>query len=1329
MQQICFYEEGKRAVNPIEVSAPRAFPPRVAYGPLAHMPSGAAARSLRYGASAGVLALFASLALSTTALADCASIGGSAYQCSGATSTGQFIPTDNASLTTTSNYSVNSDSIGLYVQGNGALSYTDSKASAITATVGDALSLTAAGAGGSVTITTDGDLTAGAGGLGIAAINNGTGAVLIDTRNGIVTGVAGIVSENHGGTDLTIHTSVVTGLTSNGIVADNREGTGATVVTSDSKVTSTGTGSTGIAIQAIGGTGTKGGVTVEAVDVSGTTLGISATNQGGGLTSVTATGTVEASDGRAISVIANTNGAPTAGTGVKVVTSGEVTGSTEGIYVSNNGTAANSIGVNVTATGTVTSTNYIGINARSGTAATGGVTVNAAAVTGAVTGVYALNRGFGDTGVTVTGPITGAGADGIYAENRATAGDLTVNAKNVIVTGGNGNGISALNGGTGAVLVDTTGGKVTGSMAGISAVNAGTDLTIHTSDVMGQTNNGIVANNLGTGATVVTSNGTVTSTGTGDTGIGIQAVGGTSTSGGVSVEALDVNGTTLGISVTNQGGGKTAVIAHGNVEASNGRGISVIANNNGAATGGSGVSVETSGDVTGFTDAIYVSNNGTAANSTGTSVKANSKVTSETGVGINVRNGTEAIGTINIETDSTGAVDGATTGIVAINRGKGGVVVTTAADVSGATGDGIYAESHAAGFGIWVETRNVTGSAFGIATQNLAAGAPGDSFTEISNDGLVQGGSGAIGAVSSNGHRISIDNYGTLQNTSGLSDALAIRTSGGQASVAQAGILTGTVDLGESAGGSNYVVNPGIWNTAGGTNWLTGTATTNGTGIIRNYNVIIAASSGSTAPQMTTFNGVASFENSGIIEMHNGVVGDQTVITGNYIGEDGSMVSLDTYLAGDGSPSDQIVIDGGSATGSTKLAISNVGGRGAKTAGNGILVVSAINDATTSEGAFSLASAVSVGAFDYNIYRGGIGADASNENWYLRSLGLLSPTAQTALPYADILSNYGQATLGTLQQRTGNRIWPGNLASIAADLPPKQAMGYAPQGPTLVGAGAWGRAAGQYASFDPKTGAPYTQAIGFIQAGYEGVAAEGPAGDLTLGGYATVGTSTARIDVTRDPVTGAARAGGKITTTGYGVGINATWLGNDGLYADAIGQFTWYDSNLSNKNGGNNQGWSTVASLEVGKRFDLGAGWAVVPQAQLAWTHVDFDSFADNLGNRISIGKGDSLEGRLGVRLENLTSWQDANGQTQRLQLYGIANLSYEFLNGTAVKVAGATLEQRNKRLWGEIGAGATYAWNKNWSIYGEADYSAALSSDSGDNYAVKGTAGLRYTW
>ena len=85
--------------------------------------------------------------------------------------------------------------------------------------------------------------------------------------------------------------------------------------------------------------------------------------------------------------------------------------------------------------------------------------------------------------------------------------------------------------------------------------------------------------------------------------------------------------------------------------------------------------------------------------------------------------------------------------------------------------------------------------------------------------------------------------------------------------------------------------------------------------------------------------------NAGLIQLGNFT----TLTTQNYAGLGGTL-GLNTYLGSDGSPSDRLVISGGSATGNTIVHVTNAGGPGAETTGNGIQVVSAINGATTLAG-------------------------------------------------------------------------------------------------------------------------------------------------------------------------------------------------------------------------------------------------------------------------------------------------------------------------------------------------------------------------------------------
>ena len=117
----------------------------------------------------------------------------------------------------------------------------------------------------------------------------------------------------------------------------------------------------------------------------------------------------------------------------------------------------------------------------------------------------------------------------------------------------------------------------------------------------------------------------------------------------------------------------------------------------------------------------------------------------------------------------------------------------------------------------------------------------------------------------------------------------------------------------------------------------------------------------------------------------------KTLTTTNYVGQGGTL-GLNTFLGTDGSPSDKLIItNGGTASGNSLLRITNAGGPGAETLANGILVVQAINGGTTAGGAFALsAGELRAGAFDYDLFRGGVAGSSPND-WFLRSSLVVEP--------------------------------------------------------------------------------------------------------------------------------------------------------------------------------------------------------------------------------------------------------------------------------------------------------------------------------------------------
>ena len=85
---------------------------------------------------------------------------------------------------------------------------------------------------------------------------------------------------------------------------------------------------------------------------------------------------------------------------------------------------------------------------------------------------------------------------------------------------------------------------------------------------------------------------------------------------------------------------------------------------------------------------------------------------------------------------------------------------------------------------------------------------------------------------------------------------------------------------------------------------------------------------------------------------------------------------------------------------------------------------------------------------------------------------------------------------------------------------------------------------------------------------------------------------------------------------------------------------------------------TVTLSLETGKRIVVDENWSITPQAQLAYSNVDFDDFTDPFGADVSLGRGDSLKGRIGHSADYQNAWEDGAGKMTRTNLYGSKSLS-----------------------------------------------------------------------
>lgn len=458
--------------------------------------------------------------------------------------------------------------------------------------------------------------------------------------------------------------------------------------------------------------------------------------------------------------------------------------------------------------------------------------------------------------------------------------------------------------------------------------------------------------------------------------------------------------------------------------------------------------------------------------------------------------------------------------------------------------------------------------------------------------------------------------------------------------------------------------------------------------------------------------------------------GDELTITGNYAGNNGASLVIDTVLGDDNAATDRLVIKG-DVSGTSSVKVNNVGGNGAETLkGINIIGVGGLSsdssflldgDYVTKDGR----QAVIGGAYAYTLYADG-DALAPGRDWYLSSemlpeepgIEIEGPRYQPGVPlyeqYPQVLAALN--TLPTLQQRVGNRYWSVNALADSIDNNDPWA---------------WGRIEGSRQSSDPARSTSRAQRdidVWKLQTGVDIPLHQYSDGSLLAGGVNfSYGKASADIS--------SYYGDGSIDTSGYGVGTSLTWYGTDGIYIDGQLQTMWFDSDLQSDTLGRsmtsgNKGRGYASSVEVGKRYMLNdEGLSLTPQIQLTYSRVDFDTFRDPYGSEVSLQEGDNVRGRVGTSLDKETVWVVENGTTSRAHVYGNVDLYNEFTNGTKIKDSGVEFSTRDERQSVGVGAGGTYEWqNGRYAVYGNVNLLSA-SRNVGDNHTIGGTIGARVSW
>ena len=154
-------------------------------------------------------------------------------------------------------------------------------------------------------------------------------------------------------------------------------------------------------------------------------------------------------------------------------------------------------------------------------------------------------------------------------------------------------------------------------------------------------------------------------------------------------------------------------------------------------------------------------------------------------------------------------------------------------------------------------------------------------------------------------------------------------------------------------------------------------------------------------------------------------------------------------------------------------------------------------------------------------------------------------------------------------------------------------------------------------------------------------------------------------------------------------------------------------------------GTGILASVESGYAIPLSATWVLEPQGQVIAQGTSLDPVAIPNATVTQANSG-QLTGRLGLRTRG--RYELGTGSVQP---YFRANLwkTFRSTDRTLFATAAATTVIRtpNAALWGEAGAGLTWALRPNLALYGEADRRFTLDDSQGvTGHSTSASVGLK---
>ncbi|HBP7843907.1 TPA: autotransporter adhesin Ag43, partial [Escherichia coli] len=438
--------------------------------------------------------------------------------------------------------------------------------------------------------------------------------------------------------------------------------------------------------------------------------------------------------------------------------------------------------------------------------------------------------------------------------------------------------------------------------------------------------------------------------------------------------------------------------------------------------------------------------------------------------------------------------------------------------------------------------------------------------------------------------------------------------------------------------------------------------------------------------------------------------------TTNLTGQGGT-INMRVRLDGSNT-SDQLVINGGQATGKTWLAFTNVGNSnlGVATSGQGIRVVDAQNGATTEEGAFALSRPLQAGAFNYTLNRD------SDEDWYLRSENAYRAEVPLYTSMLTQAMDYDRILAGSRSHQTGVN---GENNSVRLSIQGGH-LGHDNNGGIARGA-------------TPESSGSY----GFVRLEGDLLRTEVAGMSLTTGVYGAAGHSS--VDVKDDD---GSRAGTVRDDAGSLGGYLNLVHTSSGLWADIVAQGTRHSMKASSDNNDfRARGWGWLGSLETGLPFSITDNLMLEPQLQYTWQGLSLDDGQDNAGY-VKFGHGSAQHVRAGFRLGSHNDMTFGEGTSSRDTLRDSAKHSVSELPvnwwvqpsvirtfssrgdmsmGTAAAGSNMTFSPSRNGTSLDLQAGLEARIRENITLGVQAGYAHSVSGSSAEGYNGQATLNMTF--